>query len=175
MLHPGLPAPRHWLYLYEIYLCTRYATHKPSWVSRPLLPFDTVLYWEHQIDMNLDIRHIWLPGIAVMYQHILFTCHNLISYFHLWFTLAKYIVCGVCGLRSPSFDDGWLSGVAVACQRCRASGRGRSPDSPQGDNPGQQLYHARAEQLGELGLPGCDEALSGMGGASLTNEVAGVM
>ena len=43
------------------------------------------------------------------------------------------------------------------------------------DNPGQQLYHARAEQLGELGLPGCDEALSGMGGASLTNEVPGVM
>ena len=45
----------------------------------------------------------------------------------------------------------------------------------QGDNPGQQLYRARAEQLGELGLPGCDEALSGMGGASLTNEVPGVM
>ena len=43
----------------------------------------------------------------------------------------------------------------------------RFQDSPQGDNPGQQLYHARAEQLGELGLPGCDEALSGMGGASL--------
>ena len=42
-------------------------------------------------------------------------------------------------------------------------------------NPGQQLYHARAEQLGELGLPGCDEALSGMGGASLTNEVPRVM
>ena len=40
---------------------------------------------------------------------------------------------------------------------------------------GQQLYHARAEQLGELGLPGCDEALGGMGGASLTNEVPGVM
>ena len=49
----------------------------------------------------------------------------------------------------------------------------RFPDSPRGDNPGQQLYHARAEQLGELGL--CDEALSGMGGASLTNEVPGVM
>ena len=45
----------------------------------------------------------------------------------------------------------------------------------QGDNPGQQLYHAGAEQLGQLGLPGCDEALSGMGGASLTNEVPGVM
>ena len=27
----------------------------------------------------------------------------------------------------------------------------------------------------ELGLPGCDEALSGMGGALLTNEVPGVM
>ena len=53
--------------------------------------------------------------------------------------------------------------------------RVRFQDSPQGDNPGQQLYHARAEQLGELGLPGCDEALSGMGGASLTNEVPGVM
>ena len=51
----------------------------------------------------------------------------------------------------------------------------RSPDSPQGDNPGQQLYHARAEHLGELGLLGCDEALSGMGGASFTNEVPGVM
>ena len=49
-------------------------------------------------------------------------------------------------------------------------------NSPQSrDNPGQELYHARAEQLGELGLPGCDEALSGMGGASLTNEVPGVM
>ena len=69
----------------------------------------------------------------------------------------------------------WLSGVAVACQRCRASDPVRFQDSPQGDNPGQQLYHARAEQLGELGLPGCDEALSGMGGASLTNEVPGVM
>ena len=33
----------------------------------------------------------------------------------------------------------------------------------------------RTEQLGELGLPGCDEALSGMGGASLTNQVPGVM
>ena len=32
-------------------------------------------------------------------------------------------------------------------------------------------YHARAEQLGQLGLPGCDEALSGMGCASLTSEV----
>ena len=53
--------------------------------------------------------------------------------------------------------------------------RVRFQDSTQGDNPGQQLYHARAEQLGELGLPGCDEALSGMGGASLTNEVPGVM
>ena len=41
--------------------------------------------------------------------------------------------------------------------------RVRFQDSPQGDNPEQQLYHARAEQLGELGLPGCDEALSGMG------------
>ena len=51
----------------------------------------------------------------------------------------------------------------------------RSPDSPQGDNPGQQLYHARAEQLGELGLPGYDKALSGIGGASLTNEVPGIM
>ena len=48
-------------------------------------------------------------------------------------------------------------------------------ESPQGDNPGQQLYQARTEQLGQLGLPGCDEALSGMGGASLTNEVPGVM
>ena len=46
--------------------------------------------------------------------------------------------------------------------------RVRFQDLPRGDNPGQQLYHARAEQLGELGLPGCDEALSGMGGASLT-------
>ena len=44
---------------------------------------------------------------------------------------------------------------------------GRFPDSPQGDNPGQQLE--------ELGLPGCDEALSGMGGASLINEVPGVV
>ena len=43
------------------------------------------------------------------------------------------------------------------------------------NNPGQQLYQARAEEMGELGLPGCDEALSGMGGASLTNEVPGVM
>ena len=43
------------------------------------------------------------------------------------------------------------------------------------NNPGQQLYHARAEKLGELGLPRCDEALSGMGGASLTNEVPRVM
>ena len=34
---------------------------------------------------------------------------------------------------------------------------------------------SRAEQLGELGLPGCDEALSGMGDASLTNEVPGVI
>ena len=51
----------------------------------------------------------------------------------------------------------------------------RFPDSPQGDNPGQYLYHARAEQPGELGLPGCDEALSGMGGASLTKEAPGVM
>ena len=51
----------------------------------------------------------------------------------------------------------------------------RSPDSPQGDNPGQQLYHVRAEELGELGLLECDEALSGMGGASLINEVPGVM
>ena len=53
--------------------------------------------------------------------------------------------------------------------------RVRFQDSLQGDNPGQQPYHARAEQLGELGLPGCDEALSGMGGASLTNDVPGVM
>ena len=68
-----------------------------------------------------------------------------------------------------------LSGVAVARQRCRASGRGSVPGLASGDNPGQQLYHARAEQLGELGLPGCDEALSGMGGASLTNEVPGIM
>ena len=65
--------------------------------------------------------------------------------------------------------NSWLSGVAVACQRVRFQ------DSRQGDNPGQQLYHTRAQQLGELGLPGCDEALSGMGGASLTNEVPGVM
>ena len=43
------------------------------------------------------------------------------------------------------------------------------------NNPIQQLYDARAGQLGELGLPGCDEALSGMGGASLTNEVPGIM
>ena len=50
----------------------------------------------------------------------------------------------------------------------------RFPDPPKGDNLGQQLYHARAEQRGELGLPGCDEALSGMGGASLTSEVPGV-
>ena len=59
--------------------------------------------------------------------------------------------------------------------------REQTPTNPyqkprtRGNNPGQQQYHARAEQLGELGLPGCDEALSGMGGASLTNEVPGVM
>ena len=47
------------------------------------------------------------------------------------------------------------------------------PDLPQGDNPSQQLDHARAEQLGQLGLPRWDEALSGMGGASLTSEVPG--
>ena len=35
-------------------------------------------------------------------------------------------------------------------------------------------YHARAEQLGELGIPGCDEALRGMAGAFLTNEVPGL-
>ena len=39
----------------------------------------------------------------------------------------------------------------------------------------QHGWSARAEQLGELGLPGCDEALSGMGGASLINEAPGVM
>ena len=50
----------------------------------------------------------------------------------------------------------------------------RSPDPPQRENPGQQLYHARAEQLGQLGIPGCNEALSGMRGASLTSEVPGV-
>ena len=50
----------------------------------------------------------------------------------------------------------------------------RFPDTPQEDNLGQQLYHARAEQLGQLGLPVCDEALIGMGGASLTSEVPGV-
>ena len=53
--------------------------------------------------------------------------------------------------------------------------RVRFLDPPQGENHSQQLYHARAEQLGQLGLPGCDEALSGMGGASLTTEVPGVM
>ena len=31
---------------------------------------------------------------------------------------------------------------------------------PQGDNLGQQLYHARAEQLGQLGLPGRVPGLS---------------
>ena len=51
----------------------------------------------------------------------------------------------------------------------------RFPDSPQGDDPGQQLYYARAQQLGEFGLSGCDETLGGMGGASLTNEDPGVM
>ena len=66
----------------------------------------------------------------------------------------------------------WRSGSVSAAVRAT---RVHFQDSPQGDNPGQQLYHARAEQLGELGLPGCDEALSGMGGASLTNEVPGVM
>ena len=30
-------------------------------------------------------------------------------------------------------------------------------------------------ETGLLGLPGCDEALSGMAGASLTNEVPGIM
>ena len=53
--------------------------------------------------------------------------------------------------------------------------RVRFPDSPQGDNSDQQLYHAMAEQLAELGLPGYDEALSGMGGTSLTNKIPGVM
>ena len=73
-------------------------------------------------------------------------------------------------LRTRGVLAEWRSGSAAV----RAT-RVRFQDSPQGDNPGQQLYHARAEQLGELGLPGCDEALSGMGGASLTNEVPGVM
>ena len=68
-----------------------------------------------------------------------------------------------------------LIGVAVACQRCRVSDAGSFQESPQGDNPDQQLYYARAEQLGELGLPRCDEALSGIRGASLINEVPGVM
>ena len=65
----------------------------------------------------------------------------------------------------------WRSGSvsALPCERVLFQ------DSPEGDNPGQQLHHARAEQLGELGLPGCDDALSGMGDASLTNEVPGVM
>ena len=70
--------------------------------------------------------------------------------------LCKYVVVKYPDVASVSLSKTWL-------------------EEWKGDNPGQQLYHARAEQLGELGLPGCDEALSGMGGASLTNEVPGVM
>ena len=62
----------------------------------------------------------------------------------------------------------------VACERSRATDRGSFPGSSQGENPGEQLYDARAEQLGQLRLPGCDEALSGMGGASFTSEMPGV-
>ena len=83
-----------------------------------------------------------------------------------------------CQLKLPTLNlwkrcelAEWRSGSVsvLSCERPGFASR------TQGDNPGQQLYHARAEQLGELGLPGCDEALSGMGGASLTNEVPGVM
>ena len=68
-------------------------------------------------------------------------------------------------------EKSWLSGVVITCQHYHASDQDVSPDPPQRENPGQQQYHARAEQLGQLGLPGCDEALGGMGGASLTSEV----
>ena len=60
----------------------------------------------------------------------------------------------------------WRSGSvsALLCERPQGS----FSVFASGDNPGQQLYHARAEQLGQLGLPRSDEALSGMGGTSLT-------
>ena len=49
------------------------------------------------------------------------------------------------------------------------------PDPPQGDNPGQQLYHAGAEQLDQLGHPRCDEALIGMVGPLLTCKCWGLV
>ena len=79
-----------------------------------------------------------------------------------------------CRKEALHVDGKMRKCLTQVCADVRAAGI-RSPDSPQGDNPGQQLYHARAEQLGELGFPGCDEALSGVGGTSLTNEVPGVM
>ena len=70
----------------------------------------------------------------------------------------------------------WLSGVAVVCQRCHASNRGLFPRSASGRKswPATVPCEGRTTGgLGQLGLPGCDEALSGMGGASLTREVQG--
>ena len=51
------------------------------------------------------------------------------------------------------------------------------PDLPEGENPGQQLYHDRAEQLGQLywGSPSVMKLLSGMEGALLANKVSGLM
>ena len=63
----------------------------------------------------------------------------------------------------------WRSGSlsALPCERPGFVPRTRLREIIQANNSTMQGQ--------ELGLPGCDEALSGMGGASLTNEVLGVM
>ena len=65
VLHPVLPAPPHWLYL-----CTRYGTHKPAWVSRPFCHL--IVYYTDTIIWTWTWTwSIWHLCIAVMYQHTL--------------------------------------------------------------------------------------------------------
>ena len=67
----------------------------------------------------------------------------------------------------------WRSGSvsALPCERPGFASRTRLREIIPANNCTMQGQN----KLGELGLPGSDEALSGMGGASLTNEVPGVM
>ena len=67
----------------------------------------------------------------------------------------------------------WHSGCvsALPCERPGFASRTRLREIIPANNCTMQGQN----NWGNWGSPGCDEALSGMGGASLTNEVPGVM
>ena len=168
-----------------MFSCNIYEAPKTI-IMNTILMIQCYLFLTLWLDMNVSVSSEPKVYIRELLQYnAIQTCIS-VSYvihrcFDIWFIdcfgfiyfFALYEFMYSCWNSQNNFSNfdkrilaEWRSGSVWALP-CERPGFGPRKSRP-------ATAHARAEKLGQLGLPGCDEALSGMGGASLTSEVPGV-